>query len=85
MGPAFGDARYRGMDILFLAATNASGGNYDYNVYSMSEVTGGELKQLTHLKGMTTELKVLPNGKATFVNQGMPYVLDVNSQTTKPL
>ncbi len=49
------------MDILFLAATDISGGNYDFNAYSMSDVTGSEIKELTHLKGMTNELKVLPN------------------------
>jgi hypothetical protein len=73
------------MDVLFLAATDTSGGNYDYNVYSMSDVTGGDIKQLTHLKGMTTALKVLPDGRATFVNGGVAYVLDVGTQTVKPL
>lgn len=87
VGPSYGDARFThdGMDILFLAAKDGSGGNYDYNVYSMSDVTGGELKQLTHLTGMTKELKALPNGNATFVNGGVPQLLDVNAQTVKPL
>jgi hypothetical protein len=87
MGPSYGGARFihNGMDILFLAASNTSGGNYDYNVYSMSDVTGKDIKQLTHLKGMTTELRVLPNGNATFVNGGVPYVLDLGTQTVKPL
>jgi hypothetical protein len=54
IGPSFGEARFLddGMDILFLAATDTSG-VYDYNVYSLSDVTGSEIKQLTHLKGMT--------------------------------
>jgi hypothetical protein len=87
IGPSFGEARFihDGMDVLFLAATDTSGGNYDYNVYSMSDVTGGEIKQLTRLKGMTTELRVLPNGNATFENGGVAYLLDVGSQTVKPL
>jgi hypothetical protein len=34
---------------------------------------------------MTKELKVLPDGKATFMNGGMAYVLDINTQTAKPL
>jgi hypothetical protein len=87
MGPAFGEARFLndGMEILFLAATDISGGNYDYNVYSMSDVTGGEIEQLTHLKGMTTGLKVVPGGKATFVNGGAVYLLDISTQATKPL
>jgi hypothetical protein len=87
VGPAYGEARFihDGMDILFLAATDTSGGNYDYNVYSMSDVTGSEIKQLTHLRGMTKELTVLPNGKATYVNGGKVYVLGINTQTAKPL
>lgn len=87
VGPAYGEARFihDGMDILLLAATDTSGGNYDYNVYSMSDVTGSGIKQLTHLKGMTKELKVLPDGKATFVNGGVASVLDISTQTAKPL
>ena len=56
----YGAARFihDGMDILFLAATaTRREESYDYNVYSMSDVTGGDLKQLTHLKGMTTDLR----------------------------
>ncbi len=87
MGPSYGEARFiqDGMAVLFLAATDTSGGNYDYNVYSMSDVTGSDIKQLTHLKGMTTELRVLPDGKVTFVNGGTAQVLDVGTQTVKPL
>ncbi|HEY2001097.1 MAG TPA: hypothetical protein VGG80_02205 [Acidobacteriaceae bacterium] len=87
VGPAYGDARFMhdGMDILFLAARDGSDGNFDYNIYLMSDVTGGEVRQLTHLTGMTKELKVLPNGNATFVNGGASQVLDVNAQTVKPL
>jgi hypothetical protein len=87
VGPSFGEAHFinNGMDILFLAATDTVGGTYDYNVYSMSDVTGSDIKQLTHLKGMTKELKVLPGGKATFVNSGTTYLLDVATQTANPL
>lgn len=87
MGPSYGTARFLhdGMDVLLLAATDTAGGNYDYNVYSMSDVTGGDIKQLTHLKGMTTDLKVLLDGRATFVNGGTIYVLDVTKQTVEPL
>lgn len=86
VGPAFGEARYihDGMDVLFLAATNNAGGNYDYNVYSMSDVTGGEIKQLTHFRGMSAQLKLLPDGIATFENGGTLYRLDVSAQTVKP-
>lgn len=87
VGPAFGEARYihDGMDVLFLAASNSSGGDYDYNVYSMSDFTGGELKQVTHLRGMTSELRVMPTGVATFANGGVIYRLDIAAQTVKPL
>jgi hypothetical protein len=87
IGPSYGEARFihNGMDILFLAATSKGGGDYDYNVYSMSDVTGGDIKQLTHLKGMTTDLKVLPDGKATFVNGGVAQTLDLSTNTVKPL
>jgi hypothetical protein len=87
VGPSYGEARFihDGMDILFLAAADTSGGNYDYNVYTMSDVTGSGIKQLTHLKGMTNELKLLSNGKATFVNGETTFVLDIDAQLAKPL
>ncbi|HEX4007477.1 MAG TPA: hypothetical protein VHX60_14975 [Acidobacteriaceae bacterium] len=87
VGPSYGEARFihDGMDVLFVAATDTSGGNYDYNVYSMSDVTGGEIKELTHLKGMTNGLSVLPNGQATFVNGGAAFVLDIGTQSVRPL
>jgi Tol biopolymer transport system component len=86
IGPSFGEARFihDGMDILFLAATDTSG-VYDYNLYSMSDVTGSEIKQLTHLKGMTTALKILPKGEAAFVNSGAAQALDISAQSVKPL
>jgi hypothetical protein len=82
MGPAYGEARFidDGMNILFLAATNTSGGNYDYNVYSMSDVTGSEIKQLSHLTGMTTDLTVNADGSAAFVNGGSIHKLDIGSR-----
>lgn len=51
----------------------------------MSDTTGGEIKQLTHLKGMTTDLKISPNSSATFVNGGLTYLLDVAAQTVRPI
>ena len=51
----------------------------------MSDVTGSNIKQLTRLKGMTTGLNILQEGKATFVNGGVVYVLDIDTQTAKPL
>jgi hypothetical protein len=86
IGPSFGEARFihDGMDILFLAATDTSGA-YDYNLYSMSDVTGSGIKQLTHLKGITSALKILPNGEAAFVNSGAAQALDISTQSVKPL
>jgi hypothetical protein len=86
-GASYGEARFanNGMDILFLGATDTPNGNYDYNVYSMSDVTGGELKQLSHLKGMSEQLKALPGGKATFVNGDTAYLLDITTQTAKAI
>jgi hypothetical protein len=87
VGPSYGQARFihDGMDILFLAATNTNGGKYDYNVFSMSDVTGAGIKQLTHLRGMTEGMRVLTGDKAIFENGGVIYLLDVNTETAKPL
>jgi hypothetical protein len=87
VGPAFGGAYFihNGRDILFLAATNMNGGNFDYNVYSMSDVTGSEIKQLTRLKGMTKDLRAIPGDKALFENGGVIYLLDINTQAAKPI
>jgi hypothetical protein len=66
IGPSYGQARYSGMDIVFTAATESAGnGNYDYNVYSMSGVTGGEITALTSHTGMIDQL-VVEDGKAFF-------------------
>jgi hypothetical protein len=51
----------------------------------MSKVTWDEINQLTHRKGVTSGLKLLPNGKAFFVNGGTAYVLDIDTRTTWPL
>lgn len=87
VGPAYGEARFihNGMDVVFLAASNNSGGKYDYNVYSMSDATGKEIKQLTHLKGMTTELRVLHGDSVAFRNGEQSYVLDIKTGQIKPL
>ncbi|MGB8772398.1 MAG: hypothetical protein WCC92_22500 [Candidatus Korobacteraceae bacterium] len=85
--PAFGDACYLpdGLNILMIAASNKEGGNYAYNVYLMSAVTG-TIEQLTKLTGMTTGVQASPNGKsATFENEGKMYLLDLQSHSLKPL
>lgn len=87
VGPSYGEARFihNGMDVVFLAASNKSGGKYDYNVYSMSDATGHEIKQLTHLKGMTTELRVLDGDSIAFRNGEAGYELDIKTGQIKPL
>jgi len=79
--PVYGEARYinGGMYILFLAATDNGSGTFDYNVYSMSAVTGSEIKQLTHLQGMTTNLQIMPDGRAELANRGASYALDLST------
>ena len=70
-GPSFGQARYlgNGMEIVFTAATEpVGGGDFDYNVYRISEVTGGDLTQLTHHKGMMDSLSVSPHGGVGFTD-----------------
>lgn len=70
-GPSFGQARYvgDGMEIVFTAAAEpAGGGNYDYNIYRMSEVTGGDLTQISHHKGMIDSLSVGPQRSVGFID-----------------
>ena len=84
VGPSFGEARFTdgGMIIVFLAASEPpGGGNYDYNVYSMSDVTGGDLKQITHVSGMTTELHIVPPDKVSFVNAGAVHTATITPAT----
>jgi Tol biopolymer transport system component len=85
--PAFGGACYLpdGLNILMIAASNKGGGNYAYNVYLMSAVTG-TIEQITKLTGMTTGVQASPNGKsATFENEGKMYLLDLQSHSLKTL
>jgi len=87
-GPALGDAFYSsdGMEILFLGASNASGGNYDYNVYRMSAVTGSDLQQITTLKGMADNLRVSPGGKHAIFSSGTDVlVVDLQTRKVEPL
>ena len=45
VGSSYGEARFihDGMDALFLAASDTSSGNCDYNAYSLSDVSGSEI------------------------------------------
>jgi hypothetical protein len=77
LGATFGQAAYihDGMDIVFTAATQLQGDTYDYNVYQMSDVTGGELVQLTHRSGMIDEMTSNRDGTIVFSASGKRYTL----------
>jgi hypothetical protein len=67
-GVAYGRAAYVGMNIVFEAASQpANGGNFDYNLYEMSAVTGGNIVQLTTHQGLIDDL---------WVNKGDVWMLD---------
>jgi hypothetical protein len=84
--PEFGPAAYTpdGMGIIFTAATEGQGGMFDYNIYQMSDVTGGELTQLTHRSGMIDRLTVAPDGTILFSAGSMRYSLDPHTGTITP-
>jgi len=84
----FGDACYMpdGMGMLVLAASNKAGGNYDYNVYLVSTVTGSIDGKLTNLTGMSTGVQSSPDGKTAILgNQGKLYLLNLQNRELKPL
>jgi hypothetical protein len=84
--PAFGPAAYTpdGMGIIFTAATEGQGGMYDYNIYEMSDVTGGELAQLTHRSGMIDRLSVAADGTILFSTGSARYTFDPQSKAVSP-
>jgi Tol biopolymer transport system component len=63
-GASFGQAAYvgDGMQIVFTAAAEGKDGNFDYSVYQMSDVTGGELVTLAQHTGMIDDLTVGNDG-----------------------
>ena len=88
MGPALGSACYMpdGLGMLVLAASNKAGGNYDYNVYLVSTVTGSIDAKLTSLTGMSVGVQASPDGKtAIFGNQSKMYLLNLQNHEVKPL
>lgn len=85
-GPAFGDVAYAqgGMEILFTAATEGKNGNYDYNVYKMSAVTGGDIAELSHHSGMIDRMIVDEHdGEITVLADGHAFSLDPQSGVLK--
>lgn len=86
-GAAFGDAAYihDGTDIVFTAATEPpGGGNFDYNVYQMSAVTGSEITLLSKHSGMIDSLSVGPRDTISVSANGMNYTLDPQTHVLNP-
>lgn len=87
-GPSIGSAVYmpNGFYILFIAASNTHGGDYDYNVYRMSSVTGSELQQLTLRTGMANDVQAAPDGRSAIFTAGNEaYLVDLQTHAVKPL
>ena len=86
-GVAFGEAAYTGdgMGIVFTAATEHPGANFDYNVYQMSAVTGGEITLLSRHSGMIDGLNVGPDGTIFIAADGKRYILDPQMHLLNPI
>lgn len=87
-GAAFGEAAYinNGMDIVFTAATEPpTGGNFDYSIYKMSAITGGEITILYRHSGMIDNLKVGRDGTIFVSADGKRYVLDQQMHILKQI
>jgi hypothetical protein len=82
IGPSYGEAAFihDGMDIVFTAATEGAGGNYDYNVYQMSDVTGGEIMPLSKHTGPINSLVVEAGDHAYFYADGKWDVLNTTGK-----
>ncbi len=78
LGASFGQAAYvgDGMQIVFTAATEGKDGNYDYSVYQMSDVTGGDLITLVQHSGMIDDLNVKNDGSIFISAGGKRYLVD---------
>jgi hypothetical protein len=82
-GASFGQAGYTpdGMEVVFTAATEGNGGMFDYNVYKMSDVTGGGVVELTHRTGMIDQMNVNRVGTIFFSADGQRYSLDPRTRS----
>ena len=76
--PQVGQAAYTngGMEIVFTAATEGKDGMFNYNIYKMSDVTGGELVKLADHSGTVDRLDVANDGTVVFVAGGKQYAID---------
>ena len=84
-GAIFGQAAYigDGMQIVFTAATEGKGGMFDYNVYQMSGVTGGELVKLTQHSGMIDDMTVGNDGTIYISAGGRRYSVDTRAHVLR--
>jgi hypothetical protein len=84
-GASFGQAAYAGdgMQIVFTAATEGKDGNYDYSVYRMSDVTGGELVILAQHSGMIDDLTVGNDGIIFISAGGKRYSVDTQAHVLR--
>jgi dipeptidyl aminopeptidase/acylaminoacyl peptidase len=91
-GPKGGPVLYNavwlpdGKSILFSAATERSdGGNFDYNVYRFTIVSGA-IEKLTRLTGLLDGLSVSADGKkAVLLRQGAYSILDLGTYKLTPI
>lgn len=84
-GASFGQAAYvgDGMQIVFTAATEGKDGNYDYSVYQMSDVTGGDLVTLAQHSGMIDDLTVGNDGTIFISVGGKRYSVDTQAHVLR--
>jgi hypothetical protein len=85
-GASIGNAVFvhNGMDIVFTAATEGSGGMFNYNVYQMSDVTGGDLVMLATHTGVIDSLTVSPDGTIYITAKGERMMLNSQRKTLQP-
>lgn len=85
MGAQFGQAAYvgDGMLIVFTAATEGKDGNYDYSIYQMNDVTGGDLVTLARHSGMIDDLTVGNDGSIFITAGGKRYSLDTQAHSLR--
>jgi hypothetical protein len=84
-GAEFGFAAYThdGLNIVFTAATDSKGGNFDYNLYQMSDVTGGDIVTLARHSGSIDSLEVTSDGGIVISSEGKRYELDAQAHVLR--
>jgi hypothetical protein len=85
-GAEFGSAAFStdGMSIIFTAATEGKDGMFNYNVYSMSDVTGGDIAKLADHTGVIDRLDVAADGTVYFSGAGKRFSLNPATKLVNP-